>query len=115
MFEIYDTLDLNIHGIEYIPGSIIMVEWNEYSLPLFGKINKMYVRDDVKYFLLNMLETQEYVWEYHSYLVLHTDQLRLLKWNNLNNKFPLDVRRQGNRHFVMNKYGQLSGSYDQED
>ena len=59
-FGVYKTNKVNIHGLQYDVGSVIVLTTNELGYPTFGIIDNIYVIDKKKYFVLNLLETLFY-------------------------------------------------------
>ena len=114
-YNVYDSPHVNIHGIMYRTDSVLLLSVKDFDDSHFGIISKIYVRDDVKYFLVQLLNTEEYLWHYHSYhsyLIEETNDLKLIKWNNLKYKFLTKLfKLENNRCVVMNKYGTLSRNY----
>lgn len=108
-FHIYETNSVNIEGIGYVNRMILLVEIDELGHPLFGQIENIFVKDEIKYFYINLIEADCYLWQYHSYEVSYTENFRLISWGELANKFTLKMQIIEDKKLVMNKYCQYSG------
>ena len=76
-FTIYETNKVNIHGLQYDIGSVIVLKNDDLGHPTFGIINNIYVINEKTYFLLHMLESLFHKWQFHSFIVRHTPHLLL--------------------------------------
>ena len=111
LFHIYETNRVNIHGNEYRYNSALLYKTDEYGHPTFGIIDRIFVRNEIKYFVLNILQTNCYLWQFHSYLVENTDIFKLVSWCTIKNKFPLQVYRSSDDlKLIMNRFSYYSGS-----
>ena len=108
-FRVYETNKVNIHGLQYDIGSVIGLKTDDLGHPTFGKIDNIYVIDETKYFLVNLLETLLYKWQLHSFVGRHTNGIDVINWQKLKNNFPLNLYKYNMEYFVMNKYSQYSG------
>ena len=107
-FTVYETKRVNIHGLEYYIGSVIVLKTDDLGHPTFGVIDNIYVIDEKKYFLVNVLETLFYKWQFHSFVVRHTDSIDVVIWQKLKNNFLLTLYKYKMEYFVMNRYSQYS-------
>ena len=89
-------------------GSVIVLKTDVLGHPTFGIIDNIYVIDEKKYFLLHLLETLFYQWQFHSFVVRHKFGVDLINWQKLKNNFPLILYKYDNKYFVMNRYSQYS-------
>ena len=108
-FTVYETNRVNIHGLEYYIGSVIVLKTDDLGHPMFGVIDNIYVIDEKKYFIMNVLETLFYKWQFHSFVVRHTDSIDVVIWQKLKNNFPFTLYKCDMEYFVMNRYSQYSG------
>ena len=108
-FSLYETNMVNINNIEYRNGQILVIKMDEFGHPTFASIGNIFVVDNTKYFLINKLAANCYIWRFHSYSVQYTDIVKLLKWNKLRNKFPLHTFEFKNLKLVMNCYSEYTG------
>ena len=108
-FSLSETNMVNINGIEYRNGQILVIKMDEFGHPTFGSIGNIFVVDNTKYFLINELAANCYIWRFQSYSVQYTDVVKLLKWNKLRNKFPLHTFECENLKLVMNCYSEYTG------
>ena len=111
-FQVYETNKMVIHGIRYWPGAMVNWTVDEEGIPSFGEIDHMFVLDSVKFIVLNLYETQCYLWHYHSYALEATDAIKVLRLNDLKNKFTMQKHNIDGLTLVMNRYGWISGAYD---
>ena len=51
-YNVYDLPHVNIHGIMYRTDSVLLLSTEDFDDPHFGIIIKIFVMDDVKYFLV---------------------------------------------------------------
>ena len=109
-FEVYETNRINMNGIEYKNGAVILIDTDELGHPTFGVIEHIFVSDEVKYFAFTRLEANCYIWQFHSYDVSMTESLEIIKWENLSNKFPLAVIKIEGKSLVMNRFSQHCGN-----
>ena len=100
---------VNINGIEYRNGQILVIKMDEFGHPTFGSIGNIFVVEKTKYFLINELAANCYIWRFHSYSVQYTDVVKFLKWNKLRNKCPLHTFECENLKLVMNHYSEYMG------
>ena len=107
-FTVYETNRVNIHGLEYYTGSVIVLKKDDLRHPTFGVIDNIYVIDEKKYFIVNVLETLFYKWQFHSFVVRHTDSIDVVIWQKLKNNFLLTLYKYKMEYFVMNRYSQYS-------
>ena len=107
-FTVYETNKVNIHGLQYDIGSVIVLKTDDLGHPTFGIIDNIYVIDEKKYFLVNLLETLFYKWQFHSFVVRHTESIDVIIWQKLKKNFPLTLYKYNMEYFVMNRYSQYS-------
>ena len=102
-FTVYETNKVNIHGLQYDIGSVIVLKTDDLGHPTFGIIDNIYVIDEKKYFLLHMLESLFYKWQLHSFVIRHTPTVELINWQKLKNNFPLTLYKHDSKYWVMNQ------------
>ena len=108
-FAIYETNKVIVQGIEYENNCALLLEMDELGHPTFGLLCNIFVKEEVKYFAIEILEAECYIWQFHSYVVNYTDTYRLVRWGELKNKFPLKMHKIGDKKLIMNRYCEYSG------
>ena len=108
-FQIYETNKVVVEGNEYGNNCVLQVAIDELGHPTFGQVANIFVKKDVKYFCLHLLEADCYLWQYHSYIVNYTNTFRIVEWGDLRNKLPLTIQTVNNQKMIMNRYSEYSG------
>lgn len=54
---VMNTQKIIIHGTEYYPGGVVLLNHKDDSLPIFGEIQKIYVLKDKKFLVVSRLLT----------------------------------------------------------
>lgn len=110
-FTIYEVPSVTVNGTEYITGCVLVINVDSLGHPTFGEVENIFVKDEIKYFVVNKLEAACYLWQYHSYEVERTNVFKLLAWSELKNVFPLKLHKRNDKKLVMNRYSQYTGPY----
>lgn len=68
-FNIFCCVQVKSHGTEYKEGSIILLECDENSLPIFGVIKEIFVIGDIILFRYMKSDTTHYYETLNSYKI----------------------------------------------
>ena len=108
----YYTSRLCVQGNEYCPGDVILFLWEDYMPPNFGIVERIIIYRNDQIFVINVLETCEYVWQANSYRVMASGTQKVLTYAEIQNKFTLQLVVVQGKSLVMAKYsGWLGGVY----
>ena len=110
-YDIYETDYVNVNGIGYTNGCVLVLKVDVLGHPTFGQVENIFVNDEIKYFIVRTLEAVCYIWQLHSYKVVDTEDYDIIRWGELTNVFPLKVDKINNEKFVMNKYSEYTGPF----
>jgi len=108
---VYETWEIEKDGCVYRQGRILLLNWNDLTVPFFGEILKLYVIKGAHYALLQELETMSFVWQFNSYEVQNTERLFVYKISELKNVFPLQKYycRPSKKYYVNNCNAHFTG------
>lgn len=101
--EVYLTDNVKVHGHTYKTGSFLLLTWPD-CMPHFCCIDRILIVDNRKMFIVDILETVEFVSSVCSYKLNHTNNKKIIPYADLTNKWPLGGYYIDGNIYVVNRY-----------
>ena len=89
--EVFVADHVKINGCMYMPGYVVVLNYNEESLPIFGQISYLIIHRQICYLVVQNLITCQYSPHVHAYEVDFSDQYSVLDCSQLLDAHPLSV------------------------
>lgn len=97
------TMKLTFNGKEYRPGACLLISWDD-NWPLFGRIDSLFVKNDVKFAVCMVMEATTFQWEANAYVVESTNSTKLIVLSTLDNTWPVPMYKVGSDEMIVNRF-----------
>ena len=105
--ECYKTSAISTLGLEYRPGVNLLTDWED-RWPTFVEIVSLYVHGDTNFAVCRVLKTVQYVWMMNAYEVNDTENLTVVIFDHLVNKWPIPAYTVDSKKMIVNRYGHFA-------
>jgi hypothetical protein len=99
---VYKANVMNIEGHKYKPGVALLLSWDN-DQPEFGIIDGLFVRNQIKYFVIKNMVTGAFVHAYNAYELEEMGSWGIITHQSLRNKWPMPVFFKNATAFVTNR------------
>ena len=101
---VYMTPGVKILGVEYRPGCILHLGYDEDLFPKFNYLERVYVIDQEKLFLVRCVNLVELNPHINSYRIEVSNESNIIQYRDMYVPFPLHARQHNNSMYVLDKY-----------
>lgn len=105
--KVYTSAEMTRNGLEYRPGAALLLSWDD-NWPLFGQIDCLFIKNDVRFSVCSILEALEYKWKANAYIVQQSNQKTLTVINDMATPWPLPPYIVGGHIVTVNRYSHFS-------
>ena len=92
MHNLYRSKWVKVNGTKYTTSSVLAIAVED-ELPVFGRVNRIFVTGKDVTFEVNCLYTKFYDPHYHAYVVIHTNVQQIIKYDSLISFYPLTLNK----------------------
>jgi len=89
--EVFVADHVKLNCCMYVPGYVVVLDYNNENLPMFGQIMYLIIHRHTCYLVLQNLITCQYSTHVHAYEVDFSDQYSVLECSQLIDAHPLSV------------------------
>ena len=101
--KVYKSNDVCIQGHRYRPGCAVVLKYVN-DLPKFGLVKEIVVIQDSKFFIVRVMDIEQFNFKVLAYVLNPTDRLALVCHSDLYSKWPLNLHKVNGKFSVVNKY-----------
>ena len=101
---VYFAKVVNIHGHKYQPGCVLVTGYDDDDMPQMAKVIDIFVHDDIKYFIMEILGVVNYDDHFMSFAIQSCHETRLMRHSDLFSIWPQSLYRTADQIYFVNRY-----------
>ena len=101
---VYFAKEVKIHGHKYRPGCALIMGYNDDDIPQLATLTDIVVCNDIKYFIVEIMEVTGYDGHFMSYVLQSSHEHRVLRHSDMFSVWPQSLYHTDNKLCCVNQY-----------